>query len=480
MARPRSRYTCQACGWSAPRWEGQCRDCGAWNTLVETPIRALGVPRRIPRPAPGSDAPVPVPLADLAVQATTRFGTGLDELDRVLGGGAVVGSVMLLAGEPGVGKSTLVLAAAAGAAAVTQAPVLYASGEESAAQLHLRASRLGLADGPSGAAIRVLATTETSAVVEAARRLQPALIVVDSIQTMTCEELEGGAGSIGQVRESALRLAELAKTEGMAIVLVGHVTKDGTVAGPKTLEHLVDVVLALEGERAAPVRLLRATKNRFGSTEEVGVFEMGAEGLRPLADPSRAFLSAAPDGAPGSVVAMILEGSRPMLVEVQALVGQGSYGAPRRAAAGLDLDRLVLVIAVLGRRAGVGVGSHDVYVNLAGGLRSSEPALDLPLAVALASSLRDRSVSPGTVVTGEVGLLGELRPIAGLERRLREAARLGYRRAIVPAGGRAAAEGLEVAPVRTLREALDVALEPAPGGHGAAPPEVGPPARGRS
>ncbi len=383
------------------------------------------------------------------------------------------GSIVLLGGEPGIGKSTLLLQAAAGVAGSGR--VLYASGEESAAQVRLRATRLGLVDGLAGEAVRVVAESSIDRIVELALAERPSLLVVDSIQTATVDELAGAAGSVGQVREAALRLMELAKGSGqgggangqagsgaIAVVLVGHVTKDGSLAGPRTLEHLVDAVIGLEGERFAALRLLRATKNRFGSTEEVGVLEMGEAGLTALGDPARAFLAEHEGGAPGSVVAPTLEGSRPLLVEVQALTASTAYGMPRRTASGLDQNRLALLVAVLGRRAGIGLGGHDVYANLAGGLALDEPALDLPLALALASSFRDRPVRSGTVAIGEVGLLGELRSVSGLERRLREAARLGFDRAIVPRASRGgsmpAIEGLEVVAVATLREAVERSL----------------------
>lgn len=459
MARPQNRYVCQECGSAFLRWEGQCRTCGAWNSLVETVVHEAPTRPRAPR-AGGAPA---TSLSDLAETELPRLAVGIDEFDRVLGGGIVPGSLVLVGGDPGVGKSTLLLQAAAGIIRTTTGGwVLYASGEESAGQVRLRARRLGLLDGPEGSAIRVLPESDVEAIATLARAERPTLVVVDSIQTMSVAELDGPPGSVGQVRESALRLMELAKGDGIAVVLVGHVTKDGSIAGPRTLEHLVDAVLGLEGERYASLRLLRATKNRFGSTEEVGVFEMGEGGLRELSDPALAFLADHAEPAPGSVVAATLEASRPLLVEVQALVAPGYGGPPRRTAAGLDPNRLALLVAVLGRRAGVGIGTHDVYVNLVGGLRIDEPALDLPLAIALASSLRDRPVTASTLAVGEVGLLGELRPVVGLERRLREAARLGFRRAIVPversASGLPAIPGLEVVAVRTLREALRAAL----------------------
>ncbi|MEX2183393.1 MAG: DNA repair protein RadA [Chloroflexota bacterium] len=457
MAKSTSRFVCQSCGDSFLRWEGQCRSCAAWNSLVETVVRE---PSGRQRPRLLGDGPeaAPVALADIGEADVPRLPTGIGELDRVLGGGLVAGSLVLVGGEPGIGKSTLLLQVAAGLGQ----PVLYATGEESAAQVRLRAGRLALLDGGPGRLVEVLAEHDIGRIVEAARRMRPAAVVVDSIQTATVDELDGAAGSVGQVRESTVRLMDFAKGEGIAVILVGHVTKDGSIAGPKTLEHLVDAVVSVEGERYAALRLVRAAKNRFGSTEEVGVFEMAGHGLLEVADPARAFLADHPEPAPGSVIAPTLEGSRPLLVEVQALVAPAGYGTPARKASGLDPNRLGLLVAVLGRRAGIALASHDVYANLAGGLAVGEPGLDLPIALALASSLRDRPVRSDAVVIGEVGLLGELRSVTGLERRLREAARLGYGAAIVPSAGRGAAApeivGMRVREVATLREAVEVAL----------------------
>lgn len=486
MARQQSRYICQACGAEHLRWEGQCRTCGEWNTLVETVVREANSRRRAPGPgSAAARAAMPQSLINLRESEPVRTPTGIDEMDRVLGGGLVPGSVVLLGGEPGIGKSTLLLQASAGLAvgagaaggsgaaadhaaaghAAAGRQILYATGEESAGQVRLRAGRLGLLEGLAGERIQVVAESEVGRIVDLVRELSPSVVVVDSIQTVTADELEGPAGSVGQVRECTLRLMEVAKQDGVAVILVGHVTKDGSLAGPKALEHLVDAVLSLDGERTATMRLLRATKNRFGSTEEVGVFEMAERGLVEVVDPGRAFLSATDEHAPGSVAGAALEGTRPLLVEVQALVAPGGYGSPRRTASGIDANRLALLVAVLGRRAGIGLGSHDVYANLAGGLDLADPGLDLPLALALASSLRDRQVRRDLIAIGEVGLLGELRPVPGLERRLREAARLGFAAAIVPRSRRSeapAVKGLEVFAASSLREAVGRAIGSGP------------------
>ena len=456
MTKTQSRYVCQACGDSFLRWEGQCRSCSAWNTLVETLVREPrpAAHHRVAPPA-GSG---PVSLADLSVADVARIPVGMGELDRVLGGGLVPGSLVLVGGEPGIGKSTLLLQAAAGLS--IRGRVLYATGEESAAQVRLRAVRLELLDGVAGSAVTVYAESSVEQVLEAARAARPLALIVDSIQTATVDELQGPAGSVGQVREAALRYMELAKGDGIAVLLVGHVTKEGSLAGPKTLEHIVDAVLSVEGDRSGGLRLVRATKNRFGSTEEVGVLEMDEGGLREVPDPARAFLVEHDIAAPGSVVGATLEGSRALLVEVQALVAPTGYGTPRRTAIGLDPGRLALLVAVLARRAGIGLGSHDVYANLAGGLAADDPGLDLAVAIALASTFRDRPVAAGTVAVGEIGLLGELRPVAGLERRLREAARLGFTQALVPPGRGAVPviPGIAVVTVRTVRDALEAAL----------------------
>jgi DNA repair protein RadA/Sms len=480
VARQQSRYICQTCGAAHLKWEGQCRTCAGWNTLVETVVREPEKARRMGAGSAASDrGRAPQSLNGLREAEPVRIPTGIGEIDRVLGGGLVPGSAVLLGGEPGIGKSTLLLQAATGLAlgagsptggapslpgATTIAPgattggeILYATGEESAGQVRLRASRLGLLEGQAADRISVVAESEVGRIIELTREMRPVALIVDSIQTVTIDELDGPAGSVGQVRECAQRLMEMAKGENIAVILVGHVTKDGTLAGPKTLEHLVDAVLNLEGDRTATLRLLRATKNRFGSTEEVGVFEMAERGLAEVSDPGRAFLASSGEHAPGSVAGATLEGSRPILVEVQALVAPGGYGSPRRTSSGIDSNRLALLVAVLGRRAGVGLGSHDVYANLAGGLELDDPGLDLPLCLALASSLRDKPVAPDLVAIGEVGLLGELRSVPGLERRLREAARLGFRTAVVPESRRGdlpQVPGMNVIAVPNIRQAI--------------------------
>src|SRR5262245_62525291 len=428
MGRSRSVYACTECGAQQPRWLGRCPECGAWSTLVEErPVAATPPTEGRELLAREPHGAKPRRLAEIDADAVPRLSTGIAELDRVLGGGLVPGSVVLLAGEPGVGKSTLALQLAAGGR--RSRPVLYVAGEESPEQVRLRANRLPALPE----ALAVLPETCVEALAEPWRETQPALVLVDSVQTLRSERVESAPGSVAQVRECAALLAATAKTHGTALVLVGHVTKEGTLAGPRVLEHLVDVVLSFEGERGHAFRLLRATKNRFGSTQEVGVFTMGERGLDAVENPSELFLAERHAGAPGSCIVPVLEGSRPMLLEVQALVAPAGYGTARRTCLGIDDARVALLLAVLDRRSDVDLLSRDVYVNVAGGVRVAEPAADLAVALALASSRLDLPLPADVAACGEIGLGGEIRRVARLEERLREATRLGYGRVLVPA-----------------------------------------------
>ncbi len=424
MAREGAVYRCQECGFASPK-PGTCPDCargGSYVPLVEErPAPTRG--RRAPA-VPGS---APVRLADVSVEAGERMPTGVGELDRVLGGGVVRGSLVLIGGDPGIGKSTLLFQASR-ALADLGAPVLYVSGEESVAQVKLRADRLGI----SPAGLYLLAETNLEAIQAHAASLRPRVLVVDSIQTVYLPDLESAPGSVSQVRECGGRLMLLAKGTGVATFLVGHVTKEGALAGPRVLEHLVDTVLYFEGEAHHAYRVLRAVKNRFGSTNEIGVFEMTERGLAEVKNPSGFFLSERPQGAPGSVVVSSLEGSRPLLLELQVLVSPAGFGTPRRTVLGMDYNRACLLLAVLEKRLGFPLQTQDVFVNVAGGARVVEPAADLGLIVAAASSYLDRPVKENLVIFGEVGLAGEVRAVTGLEVRLREAAALGFAGAVVP------------------------------------------------
>jgi DNA repair protein RadA/Sms len=449
MAKPATQYSCQACGAVAARWLGRCTGCGAWNTLIEE-----AAPSRASRAAPARAADVRA-VSDIDLDHAARIPTGIGELDRVLGGGAVLGAVTLVGGDPGVGKSTLLMQALAGLAHAGHR-CLYVSGEESASQTAARARRLGaMADD-----LLVLAETDLDTVERALGEVKPMAVVVDSVQTMRAASLESAAGTVSQLREVASRMVERAKRDHFTTFLVGHVTKDGLLAGPKVLEHMVDTVLAFEGERGQAFRALRTHKNRFGSATEVGVFEMTASGMREVKCPSELFLAERPRGASGSVVAATGEGTRAMLVEVQALVGPFAVGSARRTANGVDGARLAMILAVLERKAGLALAGADVFLNIAGGVRVDEPAIDLPMALAVASSLRERAVDAGTVAFGEVGLAGEVRGVARSQQRLAEAASMGFRRAIVPASAAdiGAPEGLTLVPVRTIEEAIGEAI----------------------
>lgn len=458
-------YVCTACGASSPRWLGRCPQCQAWGTLAEErarPASSGGGRASAGSARVGGDANrAPTKLSEVRADDARRLLTGLGELDRVLGGGVVGGSVVLVGGDPGIGKSTLLMQALAGLAE-RGAKTLYVTGEESAAQIALRARRL---ESPGVNDVIVQATTDLGDVEAAFAKDRPDVAVIDSIQTIRSGDLESAAGSIGQLREVTARLVDLAKRTGVALFLIGHVTKDGAIAGPKLLEHLVDAVLSFEGDRTHAFRLVRTTKNRFGPAQEVAVFEMVREGLREVPDPSALFLAERPRAAAGSLVVPTAEGSRPLLVEVQALVAPAVYGAARRVATGLDGNRLAILLAVLERKADVHVLDRDVFASVAGGARVEEPALDLALAIAVVSSLRERAVAPDLVVFGEVGLAGEVRAVPRAAPRLTESRKMGFHRAIIPRGNaqRLTAEerdGIEVIEVTSLADALRAALDP--------------------
>jgi DNA repair protein RadA/Sms len=452
----KSVFSCQTCGAQAPKWLGRCPECGAWNSFVEELIEKPGKATE----RKGAAAPMgggrATKYADVDAVVSTRFSSGISEFDRVLGGGIVPGSLVLLGGEPGIGKSTLLLQAAAAFARDT-GPVLYASGEESEHQVKMRGERLGVGDAP----LYLLAETCIERILEEVDRVRPALLIVDSIQTVFSLKMASAPGSVGQVRQAATDLLFTAKGRNLPTIVVGHVTKDGALAGPKVLEHVVDTVLYFEGDRHHAHRVVRATKNRFGAISELGIFEMTGTGLKAVANPSALFLAERPQNVPGSAVLCCVEGSRPILVEVQALVGTATFGNARRTASGLDHNRLSLLLAVLDKRAGLNLVTDDVYVNVAGGMTVDEPAADLAILAAVASSLRNRPVQGGTVVFGEVGLAGEVRATSHAPMRLREAAQLGFVRCVVPEGNVAAGDvppGMDVVGVRTVGEALDVLL----------------------
>ncbi len=439
-------YICQQCGYQSRKWLGRCTECGEWNSLVEE------VEQKVPVALGAVDRPVPLHLAPEGDEERTS--TGMEELDRVLGGGVVPGSVTLVGGEPGIGKSTLLLHVLAEFARQGKT-VLYVSGEESARQIKLRAKRLS-AIHPG----EFLATENAvEKIIAMSREMRPDLLAVDSIQTLACAEVASAPGSVSQIRESAYRLLEMAKRDDVPVVMVGHVTKEGAIAGPKVLEHMVDTVLYFEGDRSHAFRILRTVKNRFGSTNEIGVFEMKQEGLVQVSNPSEIFLAERPLDAPGSVVLPSVEGSRPILVEVQALVSPTNLGTARRTAIGADPQRLSLLCAVLEKKGGMDLYGHDIFLNIAGGIRIEEPALDLGVICALSSSLLERSIPSTTVVCGEVGLAGEVRAVGQLDIRVREAERLGFKRFIMPKSNRERMtwqSGIECIGVAALPELLEV------------------------
>ena len=456
MPKVKSVYNCSECGASSPKWVGQCPACGAWNTLVEVVSADKAAPERGWRFGSHAEAPTVQSLGHVSAESICRISSGLAEFDRVLGGGGVVaGSVTLIGGDPGIGKSTLLLQAMA--AIGKGAPVLYVTGEESAQQIALRAHRLGLAADK----VRLFTENRVEAIIATALNERPAVMVVDSIQTLYTELLQSAPGSVAQVRESAAQLVRFAKQTGVGLFLIGHVTKEGALAGPRVLEHMVDTVLYFEGESSSQYRIVRAIKNRFGAVNEIGVFVMTETGLREVGNPSAMFISRQGDAVPGSVVLATQEGTRPLLVEVQALVDESHAPNPRRVCVGLDNTRLAMMLAVLHRHAGIAMYDQDVFVNVVGGVRVLEPAADLAVLCAAVSSLRNRPLGKDLVVFGEIGLAGEVRPVQRGQERIREAAKLGFKRAVVPTANMPKKQeaGIELFPVRRLDEALGIVLQ---------------------
>ncbi len=451
-------FACQECGSQSAKWLGRCPECSAWNSFVEErQIPASTAAATTEKRYALASATGPQLYADIDTVVAERLSTGVDEFNRVLGGGVVPGSLVLIGGEPGIGKSTLLLQAAAHFA-MSYGPVLYCSGEESEHQIKSRGERLGVPPAP----LYILAETCLERILEEVARLRPAFVIVDSIQTVFSLKFQSAPGSIGQVRESATQLLFAAKGQNIPTFLVGHVTKDGMLAGPKALEHIVDTVLYFEGEKHHAHRIVRAVKNRFGAVSELGVFEMTGTGLRAVPNPSQLFLAERAANAPGSAVLCCIEGSRPLLVEVQALVSTSSYGNARRMTSGLDQNRLSLLLAVLEKRAGLNLIGEDVFVNVAGGIAIDEPAADLAIVSAVASSLRNRPIRAATAVFGEVGLAGEIRGTSQASLRAREAAQMGFTRCIVPDGNLAASDappGCEIVGVRTVSEAIDQLID---------------------
>ena len=454
MAKAKTVFYCTNCGNETPRWQGKCPACGAWNTIEE----------HIEKPSAGSvktkAAPVgqskrPQRLQEISSEGETRFSTGMGELDRVLGGGAVAGSLVLVSGAPGIGKSTLLLQICNSLCADRR--VLYVSGEESERQLKLRAERLGVAPE----SLFVLSETRLSDILEAAAETKPDILIVDSIQTLYNEENDSSPGSVSQVKDCTMSMMQLSKSNGITVFVVGHINKDGNIAGPKVLEHMVDCVLYFEGDPNSSYRLLRAAKNRFGSTNEIGVFEMQDSGLTEVPNPSQMLLEGRPEGASGTCVSCVMEGTRPVLAEVQALVAKTMLNVPRRVSDGFDFNRAVLMLAVMEKRAGMKMSMFDAYVNVIGGLRLDEPGADLPVVLALASSYRDQCIPDDLVAVGEVGMTGEIRAVSHMNQRLAEISRLGFKKCMIPRGGSEKLEipgGLTVYRVRNIREAIEAAL----------------------
>ena len=451
MAKEKSIYICSECGNETPNWAGKCPSCGAWNSLKE--IRLEG-----PRPAKGTrdriDRAKPKRITQLDTSEEIRLSTGIGELDRVLGGGAVIGSLVLVGGAPGIGKSTLLLQMCGN---LPEKKILYVTGEESERQLKLRAVRLGV----EGENILVLPETDMDAIAECIREEEPDLVIIDSIQTISGGDTVSAPGSVSQVRECTMRIMRLAKESALTVFIVGHITKEGSIAGPKVLEHMVDCVLYFEGERNTSFRLLRAAKNRFGSTNEIGVFEMDEKGLRGVENPSEMLLSGRPENAPGTCVACVIEGTRPLLAEVQALITPSNYNASRRSN-GVDYNRAAMLLAVIEKRGGLPVTSCDAYINVIGGLDLDEPAADLATALSIASSYLDRPLGGDLAAIGEIGLSGEIRSVSMLNQRLSEISRLGFCRCVIPSHARdeiRCPDGLELIPVKSIREAILTVLK---------------------
>lgn len=461
MAKPKRIYRCKECGAQTPQWAGRCSDCGAWNSLEEevqvaSSANAQAVVSRHTGYA-GEQKQDVQPLSEVTSQQAVRWTTGLPELDRVLGGGLVTGSVVLIGGDPGIGKSTLLLQAMAMMAKTSGVSPLYISGEESLQQIRLRAERLQLEQSP----LDLLAETHAEQMIATAQQRRPQVMVIDSIQTVFTELLQSAPGTVAQVRESAAQLVRFAKSSGTTMILVGHVTKQGALAGPRVLEHMVDTVLYFEGDTSTRFRILRAVKNRFGAVNELGVFGMTELGLKEVSNPSAIFLSRGDDAVAGSIVTVIREGSRPMLVEVQALVDSSPLGNPRRVSVGLEQNRLAMLLAILHRHGGITCHDQDVFINVVGGVKLSETGADLAVLAAVLSSLRNKAIPHNWVLFGEVGLTGEIRPVQAGEERIRDASKHGFKRAIVPAANapKKPISGIQVIPVRHLSEAIDALRE---------------------
>lgn len=453
MAKTKTVFYCTSCGGETPKWQGRCPACGAWNTMqehIEKPV-AAGKPRS----APVGISRKAQRLSQVDTEGELRFSTGMGELDRVLGGGAVAGSLVLVGGAPGIGKSTLLLQICN--SLCTGRKVLYVSGEESERQLKLRAIRLGV----SPEELYILSETRLSDIMSSVEEILPDILIIDSIQTLYNEENESSPGSVSQVKDCTMSLMQLSKSQGITVFVVGHINKDGAIAGPKVLEHMVDCVLYFEGDPNTSYRLLRAAKNRFGSTNEIGVFEMMDTGLAEVPNPSQMLLAGRPEGSPGTCVACVMEGTRPILAEVQALVTKTTFNVPRRTADGFDFNRAVLLMAVAEKRGGMKLNVFDAYINVIGGLRLDEPGADLPVILAVASSYRDQIIADDLAAIGEVGLTGEIRSVSHMNQRLQEVARLGFKRCIIPKGGAEKLDipqGLTVYRVRNIREAIETAL----------------------